>query len=238
MNGLLIVVGIIFLICIIVGYKQGFIKIVASLAMTIAMIVLVGLLTPYVSDAILKIFPIEQAMQEKCMEILLPEQEGEGAVLPEGAETSRETQITLIENAKLPEMFQQLLLENNNDEIYQTLGVTTFTDYVGSYLAKLIANIIGFLLTLIIVSIVGRVIIGALGIIGKLPVIGGMNRIAGAVLGLGTGLVVVWVVFIIITLLYNTEIGKMCFENIAANELLTNLYNNNILMNYITKFRG
>ena len=33
MNGLLIVVGIIFLICVIVGYKQGFIKIVASLAM-------------------------------------------------------------------------------------------------------------------------------------------------------------------------------------------------------------
>lgn len=238
MNGLLIVVGIIFLISVLVGYKQGFIKIAASLAVTIAIIVLVGLLTPYVSDAILKIFPIEQTMQEKCKEILLSEQEGGEAVLPEGVETSRDAQITLIENAKLPEMFQQLLVANNNDEIYETLGVTRFTDYVGSYLAKLIANIIGYLLTFVVVSIVGRVIIGMLGIIGKLPVIGGLNRIGGAVVGLGTGLVIVWVVFIFITLLYDTEIGKTCFENIAENGFLTNLYNNNILMNYITKFRG
>ena len=56
-------------------------------------------------------------------------------------------------------------------------------------------------------------------------------------LGLGTGLIVVWVLFIVITLMYDTEIGKMCFENIAENKLLTLLYDNNILMNYITKFR-
>ena len=49
MNGLLILVGIILLVCVIAGLVRGFIKIVASLAATIIIIVLVVFLTPYVS---------------------------------------------------------------------------------------------------------------------------------------------------------------------------------------------
>lgn len=241
MNGLTIVVAAIFLFCAFWGYRRGFIKIVASLAATLATIVLVIFLSPYVSDMILKVIPIEKTVQEKCIEILVPEagvEDGEQGGIPEDVETSRETQISLIENAEIPEVFRQLLLENNNAEIYQTLGVTTFTEYVGSYLAKLIADIISFLLTLIIVTIVVRTITYTLGIISKLPVIGGMNRVAGGILGMGTGLVVVWILFVILTLMYDTEIGTLCFTHIAENEFLTKLYDNNILMDYITKFRA
>ena len=239
MNGLSIVVAIIFIFCIFWGYRKGFIKIVASLAATIATILLVSFLTPYVSNMILKVIPIEETMQEKCIEILLPEaKETEEFVVPEEVETSRDTQISLIENAELPEMFRQLLLENNNEEIYASLGVAKFTEYVGSYLARVIANIISFLLTLVVVTIVVRTITYTLGIIGNLPVIGGLNRLAGGVLGIGTGLIVVWILFIVITLLYNTAIGTLCFEYIAEDKFLTELYNNNILMNFVTKFRA
>lgn len=241
MNGLSIVVAAIFLICAFWGYRRGFIKIVASLATTLATIILVTVLSPYVSNMILKVVPIEKMMQEKCIEFLAPEDsadEGEAAVLPQDVETSRETQISLIENAELPEVFRQLLLENNNDEIYDSLGVTTFTEYVGSYLAKLVANIISFLLTLIVVTIVVRIITYTLGLIGNLPVIGGLNRVAGAITGMGTGLILVWILFVILTLMYDTEIGMRCFEHIAENKILTELYNNNILMNYITRFRA
>lgn len=239
MNGLTIVVAAIFLFCALWGYCRGFIKIVASLAATLATIMLVIFLSPYVSDMILKVVPIEKTIQEKCIEILRVQTESETgeAVIPENIETSRETQISLIENAEIPEVFRQLLLENNNDEIYETLGVTTFTEYVGSYLAKLIANIIGFLLTLIVATIVVRAITYSLGIISNLPVIGGMNRVAGGIVGMGTGLVVVWILYVIITLMYDTEIGTLCFKYIAESEFLTKLYDNNVLMNYITKFR-
>lgn len=237
MNGLLIAVGLIFLVCMIVGYTRGFIKIVASLAATVATIVLVTFLSPYVSGVLLKTVPIEEMMQKKCMEILMSDQE-EGVTISDDVENSKEAQILLIENAKLPEVFQQLLLENNNHEIYKTLGVTTFSEYIGSYLARLIANIVSFLLTLIVVTIVVRTILCTIGFIGKLPVIGGLNRIAGGILGIGTGLIIVWVLFIIITLMYDSEIGQQCFAGIAENEFLTYLYENNILMNYITKFRA
>lgn len=238
MNGLSIVIAAIFLGCAVWGYYKGFLKIVVSLSATLVTIILVGFLTPYVSGMIVKTFSLDETMQKKCIEILVPEAEnGETPALPDGVETSRETQITLLENAKIPEMFRQLLLENNNDEIYKSLGVTTFTEYVGSYLAKIVANIISFLLTFIVVTVIIRAITYTLGIIGKLPVIGGLNRVAGGLVGIGTGLVVVWVLFIIITLMYESKIGTLCFQHIAENEFLTGLYNNNILMNFITKFR-
>lgn len=236
MNGLLIAVGLIFLVCMIVGYTRGFIKIVASLGATVATIVLATFLSPYVSGVLLKTVPIEEMIQEKCMEILMSNQEG--VTVSDDVENSQDAQFFMIENAKLPEVFQQLLLDNNNPEIYKTLGVTTFSEYIGSYLARLIADIVSFLLTLIVVTIVVRTILCTVGFIGKLPVIGGLNRIAGGILGIGTGLIVVWVLFIIITLMYDSEIGRQCFASIAENEFLTYLYENNILMNYITKFRA
>jgi len=235
MNGLSILVAAIFLLCALWGYKRGFIKIAASLVATLATIILVVFLTPYISSVVLKVFPIEKRMQEKCIEMLMPE--GNQA-LPEGIDSSRETQISLLENAKIPEMFRQLLLENNNDEIYKSLGVTTFTEYVGSYLAKLAANIISFLLTLLVATVIVRIVIYTLGIIGDLPVIGGLNRVAGGLVGMGTGLVLIWVLFIVITLMYETKLGATCFQHIAENEFLTELYDHNILMNFITKFRG
>ena len=43
-----------------------------------------------------------------------------------------------------------------------------------------------------------------LGILNKLPVIGGVNRLAGALVGVGIGIVIVWILFIVVTLLYDT----------------------------------
>lgn len=239
MNEMLIVVGVIFLVCVIIGYTKGFLKIVASLAATLATILLVSFLTPYVSSVVLAVTPLETIVQEKCMEVLTGgAEEGQAVEIPEELDASQDMQIELIENANIPDMFQQLLLENNNPEIYEALGVTCFSEYIGKYLAKLIANILSFLLTLLVVTIVVRIVLYIVGIIGDLPVIGGVNRLAGAVVGLGTGLVCVWVLFIIITLLYNTDLGVRCLQSIEGNEFLTYLYDHNILMNYITKFRG
>ena len=246
MNNTLIIVGIIFLVCMIIGYARGFVRIVASLAATLATIVLVTFLSPYVSEMLGNVLPVEKMVEEKAMEILLgneqientEDSEGEEEiVIPEEVETSREVQISLIENAEMPEVFRRLLLENNNNEIYQVLGVSTFSEYVVKYLAKLFTDIASFLVTLLAVTIIVRTIIYILGIISDLPLIGGVNRLVGAVLGLGTGLIVVWLFFIVITFIYDNKISQMCMQDIAANEILTELYNKNILMNFITKFR-
>ena len=74
MNNTLIIVGAIFLICMIIGYIRGFIRIVASLAATLAIIVLVTFLSPYVSGVLLNALPVEKMVEDKAMEILLGEE--------------------------------------------------------------------------------------------------------------------------------------------------------------------
>lgn len=229
MNELLIIVGFIFLLCAVIGANRGLIKIVASLVTTLVTVVLVIFATPYVGEALKKFTPIESTVQKKCVE-LLPVEEVENL--------TREAQIALIESSDFPQMFKDLLLENNNNEVYASLGVETFAEYVGAYLATLICNIAAFLVTFVLVTIIVRLLLYILGVIGDLPVIGGINRLAGGALGLVTGLVIVWVLFIVITLFYDWTISKRFFENIAESQLLQMLYNNNILMNLVTKFKA
>jgi uncharacterized membrane protein required for colicin V production len=235
MNKLLLVVGAIFLISIIVGYVRGFLKIAVSLAITVASIFLVMAISPHISAWLQESTAIEETVKNKLEEMIeMPE--GMSPETLASVEIPREQQIALIEGAGLPGMIQDMLLENNNSEAYQALGVTNFVDYIGSYITKLIADIIAFLVAWMIVTIIARILMGVIGIIGKIPVIGGVNKLAGAVVGAGIALIIVWILFILVTLLYNTTVGQACMTDIAASQILTKLYDGNVLMKYITKF--
>ena len=235
MNKLLLVVGAIFLISIIVGYVRGFLKIAVSLAITIASIFLVMAISPHISAWLQESTAVEETVKNKLEEMIeMPEGMSPEALA--SVEIPREQQIALIEGAGLPGMIQDMLLENNNSEAYQALGVTNFVDYIGSYITKLIADIIAFLVAWMIVTIVARILMGVIGIIGKIPVIGGVNKLAGAVVGAGIALIIVWILFILVTLLYNTTVGQACMTDIAASQILTKLYDGNVLMKFITKF--
>ena len=197
MNKLLLVVGAIFLISIIVGYVRGFLKIAVSLAITVASIFLVMAISPHISAWLQESTAIGETVKNKLEEMIeMPE-----GMSPETL-ASVEQQIALIEGAGLPGMIQDMLLENNNSEAYQALGVTNFVDYIGSYITKLIADTIAFLVAWMIVTIIARILMSVIGIIGKIPVIGGVNKLAGAVVGAGIALIIVWILFILVTLLY------------------------------------
>lgn len=235
MNKLLLVVAVIFIISIVVGYVRGFLKIALSLGITIASILLVGAITPHISGWIQESTSIGEKVQSKLIAMVeIPE----GVTAEEGTtvEIPREQQISAIEGAKMPKVIQDMLLENNNQEAYEALGVTNFMDYIGAYVTKLIADIIAFLVAWIAVIIIARVLTGVIGIIGKIPVIGGVNKLAGAAVGAAIGLIIVWILFILVTLLYSTTVGQACMTDIAASQILTKLYDGNVLMKYITKF--
>lgn len=235
MNKLLLVVGAIFLISIIVGYVRGFLKIAVSLAITIATIFLVAAITPHISKWIQESTSIGEVVRSKITATFeLPE--GMSLDALSSVDISREQQISLIEGAGLPNVIRDMLLENNNHEAYDALGVTNFVDYIVAYIIKLIADIISFLLAWIAVTIIARIVMGVIGIVGKIPVIGGVNKLVGAIVGAGIALIIVWILFILVTLLYNTTVGQACMTDIAASQILTKLYDGNVLMKFITKF--
>lgn len=297
-------IGLIFLICVIVGIYKGAIKIAVSLVTTLLTLVIVFFATPFVADLIESKTPVDSMIKDQVMKTMASvaseqlagaQEDGidaedvrkalEAAGVSEeklqeygisiddivngeisseqlaeygisknvlaglGAEGSagieealenadipKDLQIKAIEMAELPEVFKLLLSDNNNDVIYEKLGVKTFAEYVGEFLSKLIIHIVAFLCTFLLVTIVLRAIIFALDIVSELPVLGFFNRLAGGVVGAAGGLIIIWLFFVVITLLYVTAFGREIYQVIQENAILNMLYENNPLMKLATNF--
>ncbi len=136
-----------------------------------------------------------------------------------------------IEEADMPQIFKNLLQKNNNSDTYAELGVKNFAEYVGKYLSNLIIYLVSYIVTFLVVTLILRAIIFSLDIVADLPVLGFVNRLAGGVIGLLCAAIVVWIMFIIITLLYTTEAGKALYDTIQAEPYLKALYDFNPILN-------
>jgi uncharacterized membrane protein required for colicin V production len=66
--------------------------------------------------------------------------------------------------------------------------------------------------------------------ISDLPGISMVNKIGGMLVGLLQGTLIVWVFFVVITVLYSTELGQSVMTCINSNPLLKSMYDNNIIM--------
>ena len=153
----------------------------------------------------------------------------------ENADIPESLQETMIKSADIPEVFRNLLLKNNNKEMYDELGVTTFPQYIGAYVARLVINIIAFILTFIVVTVIIRAVVFALDIVSELPVIGFFNHLAGGALGIGIALIIVWILFMIVTLMYTTAVGKEIYEMVQNNSILKLIYDCNPVMRMAVK---
>ena len=68
-----------------------------------------------------------------------------------------------------------------------------------------------------------------------LPVLGILNRLAGGAVGFACALIIVWVLFIVVTLLYTTVIGKDVYDTVQGNGMLKMLYDCNPIMKMAAK---
>ena len=206
------------------GLHRGFIKKSVSAVSLIVTLVLVTYLTPEITTFIQKYTSLHESLQEKCSDIFLDDEYNQDV---------KNDQIMMIENMDLPENIKEMLLENNNSEAYEVLAVTGFHDYIGAYLANLIINALAYLLSFIIIWTALRALLLALDVVAKLPLLKGINRLAGGVLGLAVGVILVWVAFLLVTILCNGSIGKEFFRLISENPFLLFLYSQNVILKIV-----
>ena len=139
------------------------------------------------------------------------------------------SQRLLIEGLNLPQSVKDALLENNNSEIYKMLGVDQFAEYISMYLADMLINAIASIVLFLAVYILIHLIVRWLDLIARLPILYGLNHIAGALMGLAQGLLFLWVVGFILNLFSATPLGKMLEEQVYASTWLTFLYRYNLI---------
>ena len=95
-----------------------------------------------------------------------------------------------------------------------------------------VSYFVALLLAGLIVSMIGR----SLRIINRIPVLKGVNRILGIFAGAFQGLIIVWLLFLFLTLFAGTEQGQQCIAQIDQSNILSYLYYNNVLSKILTGF--
>ena len=91
-------------------------------------------------------------------------------------------------------------------------------------------NCLSFLISYILASVLIRVFAYALDILARLPVVRGINKLAGALIGGGKCIIFVWVAMLVLTILCNTEIGQKGLGLIRGDTVLNFLYDKNIFI--------
>ncbi len=127
------------------------------------------------------------------------------------------------------------------DIVIVSLAVVAGIVTIESILGK---NLIGFLVAGIILLVILiarkllRMIFCSLGLIAKLPILNGLNRLLGTLAGVIEATVVIWVGFAVISCLRIPINGEPLVELITANKFLDFLYQHNMLYNFIQKMIG
>ena len=128
--------------------------------------------------------------------------------------------------------FLQNRIEGSDMELLDAFRILGMENVVSGYLADEILHWAAFLVALLLAGVLIRGIIFSLGIVSHLPVLHGLNKTAGLVLGFAEGVVLVWVFFLVITVCASTSVGGQLLKMTAQSSILSWLYRNNLLLNW------
>lgn len=228
MNWILVAVLGIIAVLGVIGLKKGLIKMVFSLVSTIVALLVAMLFSPVVSGMMKSNEAIVGFFDEKISAVV--------DFTPEEAQEETESkQESLIASLPLPETFKETLLENNTLDNYAAMRAQNFEEYVCRQITNVIINAIAFVVTLLLAVIALAILCNVLNLIAKLPLLKQINAAAGLAAGVAEGLLLVWILFVILTMFAGTEFGSEAMSMIAENPLLDFLYKNNMVSKFIAR---
>ncbi|BFL48743.1 CvpA family protein [Lactonifactor longoviformis] len=235
MNWLSIVVLAFLIFTIINGFRRGLIRTVISMVSVVLAVILASFISPHVSEFLEEQTPVYDKIQEIC------ETQMENYVTGgEEIDGDGEKQSSIIEELPLPESLKNSLLLNNTAEGYSQLVVGTFGEYLSVYIAHMLVKGIAAVLAFILAIILIRLLSFALESVAQLPVLSSINRVGGGLAGAVQGILIVWIFFLIITILCNFDFAwcREMHQLIQEDTFLNFWYNNNVLLHFMEGFLG
>lgn len=232
MNWLFICVIGILAACAVEGCYKGFVRSVFSLLAMVVTLVFVTVATPYLTTYLEANTTWDESITEKCLEHVRQTSEEK---VNEQIEEQVQQQGDSAEEAGifLPEQWMDRLADSGSNVVNDIIEQSGIQETIARELAHFIMSGISFFIALIFISLVLHLIIRALDIVTKLPVIKHVNRTLGLVSGLFKGLLVVWVLMYLISLMCTSEFGMVLIDYIYSSRLLTLLYEHNVLMRIV-----
>lgn len=217
------------------GYTKGFLKIIYSLVSWIVILGFVMFATPHIQDYLKNNTDIYNKVVAYCEEAIREKAEREvQSENGDALEALTESELYGLISEMLPEDLLESLQEQTaeiTDGLIEDYGLY---DKTAVALADLFLQGISTLVAMIAGAIVSAMLSAVLGFIGKLPLIGFANSLLGLAAGAANGLLIVWIAFYLVAVMCTTELGSDIITQIYANEFLTYLYENNMVLFLLT----
>lgn len=220
MNILTIIVLAVILVFGMIGHARGFIRMllaIISLALTLYLAVIIS---PSISKA-LQQTELYNSVYESTFEYV-------NEKVVQSAANSMES---VMEELELPDTLKKYI---SSQDAVKNAGGNIVVEVAGR-ITKVIFDALIFIVTFIAAMVVVKLIFAAVNIMTYLPIIHGVNQIAGLFVGIAEGLIFVWIFFIVISLMGSSEFAMNMYQQINESSVLSFLYNNNIIMKAMFK---
>lgn len=207
--------------CAAIAFRKGFVRAALGFLPMLAALIGTRLLSPFVSR-FLRGTPMFGSLAESIgSSMKLDEIIGESAM---------RTQTEIIEGMQLPGFLRDALLENNNPVIYRLLDVEELQDYIAGFLANICINAVSVILAFLLIFIGTKLLLNALNLVSRLPVLNFFNRFCGLLVGAAKGLSIVWLVCTVLTFFQCSAKFAGLFAALDASHAAKLAYENNILL--------
>ena len=115
------------------------------------------------------------------------------------------------------------------DQLYKQIGLEKIVDYYVDYYSGIIIKTISYVISVLIAYLLIRIGLFVADVVGAIPVLSMLNRMAGLLLGLARGVVILWLFGLVIALCAGYHQMPSVLHMIGENGMLLFLYRNNPL---------
>lgn len=226
-----IAVIIFLLIFVISGFVRDFLRIILATFSLILTIVLAGALAKPLAEYVENGTVIGPRVQHRIEEYVDSKLNGISA-------TATTVEDSFIDALPLTNPMKEDLKARNTVSGYVDQGVENFSEYLAVNLTSLIIRILCYVILFLVIFLILKLILRLSRLINHIPILGGINRIAGAVIGFAEGVIFLWIICMVITMMSGTDFGINCERTITGSPLLTFIYEHNYLMILLNNFIG
>ena len=224
---------LIMLIGVIKGYRRGFLRLAVWLLGLVGVIFIVTKTSPALSEQLIEKTSLYDTVREKIVSIYNEQaKENFDKNISEEDELSTSPDVA-VNSLGLPEIISSDIIKSCAGEMYQKLAATLFDEFISVYLAKLVIKAGSFVGLFALLAILMCILLAAVKLIEKIPVLKTFNRLMGVCAGLSISLIIIWVFFIAIMMMFGNSLGNWLITQVQGSRILAFLFNNNILFNLI-----
>lgn len=227
MNTVDIIIIVVIGIFALTGYFRGLINTLFNMLSFVISIALTYFLFPFVSRFIMNSTPIFNKLSESISKAFDLDNIIKSSV-------NKEEQLNIIQSLGIPKGTREMLVNNNNPDVFKLLDANTFKEYISKSLASLAVNVIVFVILFILISIVLTILVSVMNLITKATHLDQVNKFSGAIVGTLMGLLFVFIGLAVIAFILSTKNQANLLAVIDKSTIGSYLYNNNPIIDFLS----